>query len=79
MTVVVPSLLSHPAGEGRPRIRRGGGEQKEEEKKKSDRERDSERNLGKDRMNERRSSKVEGWGGGSGPQGASHQRVWRPH
>lgn len=82
MTVVVPSLLSHPAGEGRPRIRRGRGgrEQREEEKKKSDRERDSERILGKDRTNERRSSKVEGWGGGWGsPQGASHQRVWRPH
>lgn len=54
----VPSLLTHPAEKGCPRRRRGGRTEVSEEKKKSDRERDSKRNLGKARTNERRSSKV---------------------
>lgn len=66
----VPSLLTHPAGKGCPRKRRGGRTEVSEEKKKSDRERDSERNLGKARSNERRSSKVGvGVCGGGGSPG----------
>lgn len=57
-----------PCWEGMPQEKKGGGAEVREEKKKSDRERDSERNLGKAPTNERRSSKVVGGGWGGVPR-----------
>lgn len=71
-----------PRWGGTPRDKKGKGgrerEQREEEKKKSDRERETVRETWEKIERMQQGGGVGGWVERS-PQGASHQRVWRPH